>query len=109
MRKKIWLPVVIQRTFAFMLSFQLMTFTFFVIGNFQNFLDSTQNLLLAIQKTSGILFILFGLYAILTQFFLWFYERKIRFIRFIITIAGFAVGCVPIVIVYFFLIWTLPI
>jgi hypothetical protein len=108
-RKKVWLPAAIQRIFAFLLSFQLMTFTFFVIGNVQSFLDTTQFLLLRIQKVSGILFLFFGMYTVIAQFFSWYYEKKVLLLRFVLVLIGFAAGIIPIIVVYFFSMWTYPV
>ena len=98
--------MVILRIFTFLLSFQLMTFSFFVIGNYQNFLDSTQFLLLRIQKISGLLFVFFGVYTLIAQFFSWYFDKKVRILRFVFILIGFIVGIIPIVIVYFFSMWT---
>lgn len=108
-RKKIWLPTAIQRLFVFFLSFQLMTFAFFVLGNFQDFLEQTLHFLLQIQKISGIIFLLFGIYALISQFAAWYFEKKIRFARFLLILIGFIAGLIPVGIVYFFLLWTYPV
>lgn len=105
-RKKIWLFEAIQRIFTFLFSFQLMTFAFFLIGNYQNFLDRTQFFLLKVQKFSGILFLFFGFYTVISQFFSWYFEKKIRAGKFLLLLGEFVIGAVPVVIVYFFSMWT---
>jgi hypothetical protein len=107
-RQKVWLPILTRRIFSFLLSFQIITFVLFVLGNIQEFLDSTQMLLLSIQRFSGIFFICFGMYTILSQIIAGIVEKKFYVLRFIATIAGYILGIGMVVIVFFFLTWTSP-
>lgn len=107
-RKKIWLPIIINRIFVFLLFFIIMNFCFFLIGNFQSFLDSTQLLLLRLVRTAGIFFIIFGGFTIPGQIFSWFYDKKFKPLLFIITCIGYGIGAGLTVLVYFFLSWLTP-
>ncbi len=102
-RDILWIQSIIHKSFLLFFLFQILVFFFFIMGNFQNFADSTQVLLLKIQKVSGVLFILFTLYNIAMQIGAGIAGFRFLPGRFVFTIIGFAVGTALVVLVYFFL------
>jgi len=104
-----WLGPLVNKIFVLLFVFQVIVFFYFVIGNFQEFVDSTQLTLLKIQKVSGIVFIMYAVYSILMQIFTGAARRGFSAVRFILTIVGFIVGAGVVIIVYFFLTIVTPI
>ena len=98
----VWIQTVIFRIFILLFLFQIIVFFFFVLGNFQNFADSTQLLLISVLKLSGIFFILFSVYNLFIQLFSGFTGRSFRAGRFIFSLTGFVIGAALVVLVYFF-------
>ena len=66
---ELWLPGLIKKISLFLFLMTSVVFMTFIIGNFQEFLDSTQILLLKIFEISAGSFILTGLYHIILTFF----------------------------------------
>jgi hypothetical protein len=104
-----WLGSLVNKIFVLLFVFQVIVFFYFVIGNFQEFVDSTQLTLLRIQKVSGIFFIMYAVYSILMQIFTGAAKRGFSAVRFILTIVGFIVGAGMVIIVYFFLTIVTPV
>lgn len=67
MRKNtvIWIPDVIKKISFLLFILSSVVFMTFVIGNFQEFLDSTQLILLNIFGFTAIMFIILGIYHII--------------------------------------------
>lgn len=104
-----WLGPLVNKIFVFLFVFQAIVFFYFVVGNFQDFVDSTQILLLKVQKVSGIFFIIYAVYSILVQIVYGAARKGFSLVRFCFTIVGFLVGSGMVIIVYFFLTLVTPI
>lgn len=104
-----WLGPLLNKIFIFLFVFQLIVFFYFILGNFQNFVDSTQTILLTIQKVSGIFFIFYALYSILMQIISGVTKKGFSTGRFILTIIGFILGTGIVLIVYLFLTLVIPV
>ena len=59
-----WIPVIVKKMTFLLFILATVVFTTFIIGNFQEFLDLTQLLLLNIFEFIAILFIIVGVYHI---------------------------------------------
>jgi hypothetical protein len=108
-KQSFWLGTLLNKIFVFLFVFQLIVFFYFIIGNFQNFVDSTQIILLTIQKVSGIFFIIYALYSILLQIISGVMKKGFSTGRFILTIIGFTLGTGIVLIVYLFLTLVIPV
>ncbi|RKX73188.1 MAG: hypothetical protein DRP87_19335 [Spirochaetes bacterium] len=87
-----WLPGFISKICIYLFFFNLLVLILFLLGNFQEFLDSTQVLLLEILKISALLFIIFiGYYACMILYFT-VRSKRLHFFRLIISLGGFLLG-----------------
>jgi len=57
-----WIPVIVKKISVLLFILATVVFSTFIIGNFQEFLDSTQLLLINIFEFIAILFIIVGVY-----------------------------------------------
>ena len=60
-----WIPELIKKISVFLFLITAVVFLTFVIGNFQEFLDSTQLILLNIFEIISVIFIISGIYHII--------------------------------------------
>ena len=60
-----WIPLLIRKTTSLLFILACMVFITYIIGNFQEFLDSTQLILLNIFGYISVLFIILGFYQII--------------------------------------------
>ncbi len=61
-RRPIWLQTVLARACVFTFALSVISFSLFLLGNLQEFLDTTQEMLLRIASVSSFLYLLVGLY-----------------------------------------------
>ncbi len=89
-RKKtvFWLPGVINRFTLFTFLLSVMIFLLYVLGNFQEFTDGTQIMLLSLFRYAGLVFMVTGVYNLLIDGFVIIRKRQWYVTRFIFTIAG---------------------
>lgn len=65
--QELWLPRVTAGLCIFLFFFSLLVLSLFLLGNFQNFLDTTQTLLLRIFETSSLLYVVAALYNVILR------------------------------------------
>ncbi|HUX21606.1 MAG TPA: hypothetical protein VMW69_10245 [Spirochaetia bacterium] len=65
--EQFWLPSVVARICFFLFFFSLLVLSLFLLGNFQNFLDSTQVSLLHIFEGSSLLYVVTTLYYVVLR------------------------------------------
>lgn len=63
--RDLWLPSTLRRVCLFLFFFSLLVLSLFLLGNFQNFLDSTQTMLLGIFETTSLLYVVAALFYII--------------------------------------------
>lgn len=61
---ELWLPSATARISVFLFFFSLLVLSLFLLGNFQNFLDSTQVILIHIFEGSSLLYVVTALYFV---------------------------------------------
>lgn len=59
----------LQRTVLFLFSFLIALFSLFILGNIQNFLDSSQLIILRFLIGTGVLLFLFALFAFIFEIY----------------------------------------
>jgi hypothetical protein len=87
-----WLPVALIRINVLVFLTALLTLFLFAVGNFQNFLDSTQFLLLRLLEVASLLCVLFGSYSFITHLWMRRRRKKIRRLGIVFSIASVVVG-----------------
>ena len=86
-----WIPEIIRKISILLFLLTAVVFLTFVIGNFQEFLDSTQLLLLNIFEIVAGVFILSGIYHIIITTAVMISSKSHAFISLGITLAGEAI------------------
>jgi hypothetical protein len=67
-KRELWLPRVLMKSYIFLFSLGIFTLTIYLAGNFQEFLDSTQFILLNIFQYTSIIACQIGLANLVFQF-----------------------------------------
>jgi hypothetical protein len=83
--KDTWLFSLLGRLTFFFVVFSLFIFSLYIIGNFQEFLDSSQFLLLKLLEIISLFAGIFSLYYIFFLMFIAIMEKKVMPLRFILT------------------------
>lgn len=83
-----WIPVVIRKISILLFLITAVVFLIFIIGSFQEFLDSTQLILLNIFEIVAGTFIITGIYHLIITTVLMIRSGPHTFISLIITITG---------------------
>jgi flagellar biosynthesis protein FlhB len=104
-RYRLWLTVSLKRISLFLLFFLSITFFFYILGNFQLFLDSTQRLLLQMAEISSLLFLFAVLYYCLLLVISAFVDKLFRVFSFISSLLGIALGLVSYFGIKFLFTW----
>ncbi|MBN2737302.1 MAG: hypothetical protein JXR70_10000 [Spirochaetales bacterium] len=99
----IWLTGLLGKIFGFVFLITLIFIIYFVIGNFQNFLDQTQIVLINIISVLTLLNFLVGVFYLVCLFFDSFRQRKGRIIRLIL---AFFLSFVMLLLTLFFKFFT---
>ncbi len=86
-----WIPGIIKKISVFLFLLTAVVFITFIIGNFQEFLDSTQLILLNIFEIIAVTFIISGIYHIIFTIFMMIRSGSQAFISLGITLAGEAI------------------
>ncbi|MBN2535314.1 MAG: hypothetical protein JXB88_20710 [Spirochaetales bacterium] len=84
--RKTWLFSLLGRLTIFFVLFSLLLLFLYIIGNYQEFLDSSQFLLLKLLEIISLFGAICGMYYIFFLFFIALLEKKILILRFILTI-----------------------
>ena len=89
-RKKtvLWLPGVINKFTLFTFLLSLMIFLFYILGNFQQFTDETQDMLLRIFRYAALIFMVTGLYNLVADIVIVIRKHQFYALRFILTLSG---------------------
>jgi len=103
--KSIWLPFVLRRMHLFLFWFSLLIFLLFLLGNIQEFLDSTQRLLLTMLGFSSVLCVMIGCYVFIALIVYWIVWKRGQLIRLIFYVLTTAVACITALIAHGILIW----
>ena len=86
-----WIPGTIKKISVFLFLLAAVVFIIFIIGNFQEFLDSTQLVVLNIFEIIAAAFIISGIYHIIFTIVMMVRSRTQEFISLGITLAGEAI------------------
>ncbi len=65
-----------------------MIFLFYILGNFQQFTDVTQDLLLIIFRYAALIFVVTGLYNLVVDIVIVIRKHQFYALRFILTLSG---------------------
>lgn len=84
--RKTWLFSLLGRLTAFLALLSLLILFLYIIGNYQQFLDSSQLLLLKILETVSLFGAISGIYYIFFIFFIGLMEKKVMVLRLVLTI-----------------------
>ncbi len=103
--KGIWLPFLLRRTHLFLFWFSLLVFLLFLLGNMQEFLDSTQRLLLSLLGFSSVLSAIIGCYVFIALIVYWIVWKKGQLIRLIFYVLTTAVACIMTLVAHGILVW----
>lgn len=79
MRKQITIRF-LHRTVLFLFSFVITLCALFVLGNVQNFLDSSQSMILRFLLGAGGLLCIFSIFAFLFELYYIFHQRTVRYL-----------------------------
>jgi hypothetical protein len=90
--RKTWLFSLLGRLTLFFILFALLVLFLYIIGNYQEFLDSSQLLLLKILEVVSLFGAIIGMYYIFFLFFIALLEKKIFILRFILTFLSIIVS-----------------
>ncbi len=101
----LWLPSVVGRTCVFLFLFTLLCISLFLLGNFQDFLDSTQVFLLHLFEISSVAFVMASLYYIGVLIVLASRGRRLQTLRLVLAAAGVVAFSALYALVRFFLAW----
>ena len=101
----VWLPSVIGRIILFLFVFNLLILFLYFLGNFQDFLDSTQVILLFLFERGCFVFIVGSAYYAVLLLSLGIGNRSFRSVRFIFTILGIIMLGVLLLLVKFLGAW----
>ena len=82
-----------------------MTFLLFLLGNLQEFLDTTQLLLLRIAGISSFLYVVFGLYSAVIALVQSIRRQRVRFYRSLLNAFGLVVSGGILFLSYFLQSW----
>lgn len=86
-----WLPSVVAGITIFLFFFSLLVLALFLLGNLQNFLDSTQSMLLRIFEISSLLYVVSALYYVVLDIILAIRKkRRLHPVSMVLSIAGAA-------------------
>ncbi len=89
-RKKtvLWLPGIINKftLYAFLLSFMILSF--YLLGNFQQFTDETQDILLRLFRYAALIFMVTGFYNLVIDIVIIIKKHQFYVVRFILTLTG---------------------
>lgn len=86
-----WLPEIVRKISVFLFLITAVVFITFIIGNFQEFLDSTQLILLNIFEIIAVAFIISGIYHIIFTIVIMIRSGSQAFISLGVTLAGEAI------------------
>ena len=84
--RKSWLFSLLGRLTVFFVLFSLLILFLYIIGNYQEFLDSSQFMLLKILEVVSLFGGISGMYYIFFLFFVAITEKKLMVLRFVLTI-----------------------
>ena len=107
--KQFWITRILPRVALYLFFFQNIVLILFVLGNFQDFLDSNQILLLKLMRTGSLLFLFVLGYDFMTQLLARILKNKPRFKTWPVILGGFLWGGVVQFISQLFLSWIRPV
>ena len=106
---ELWLPSAVGRMSLFLFFFSLLVLSLFLLGNFQNFLDSTQTMLLSIFETTSLLYIVAVLFNVVVRIVLAAQGRgKWRGLSAVLSLLGAAVFTAMYLFFGFLFAWLKP-
>ncbi len=91
-KRRIWLQVVLTRLCVLFFALNIIVFALFLIGNLQEFLDSTQLLLLRIAAVSSFLYVVFGVYSMILAIVQIIRGGYVHALRFVLNIFGLIIS-----------------
>ncbi len=89
----------IQRVILFFFTYLIVLSVFYVLGNFQNFLDSSVRIILFSMSICSILLVIFCVYGTVLSLIFTVAERRISYIPFLLTDIVF--GCIGAALLVF--------
>jgi hypothetical protein len=86
----------LQRTVLFLVTFSFCLVLFFVFGNAQQFLETTQTLILRVLAGTSMLTVLLGTALVLVELLLFFFKKR----GYYLVLASLAIACILTGILY---------
>lgn len=90
--RPLWIQTVVFRVCVFLFMFSLIAFGLFLLGNLQEFLDSTQIMLIRIAGVSAFFFIVCGLYFLGIAVVLAVRGQRVGWYRVLLVVIGIALS-----------------
>jgi len=100
-----WMAALLEKSLVFLFQFSLIVLGLYVLGNFQNFLDLSQNILLQTLIISSLLGGILSLYLMLYQIASWFMVKRVHIMKFICSLLLLLFNSAVLVLFKFFISW----
>jgi hypothetical protein len=100
-----WMAALLEKMLIFLFQFSLIVLGLYVLGNFQKFLDRSQNILLQTLIVSTLLGGILSFYWMVYQIFTWFILRRFRIGKFFACVSLFVFNMAILIIFKFFVSW----
>jgi hypothetical protein len=105
MQRLHWIVSLIEKILFFLFQFSLILLVLYGLGNFQEFLDRSQDLILQALTINTILGAILSIYWILHHIFAWVLTRNFRLTRFMQVAILLLYNAALLVILKFFISW----
>ncbi len=100
-----WMAALLEKSLVFLFQFSLIVLGLYVLGNFQKFLDLSQNILLQTLIISSLLGGIISLYWMLFQIGTWFIMKRVYIMKFIYCLLLLLFNSAVLLVFKFFVSW----
>ncbi len=100
-----WMAALLEKSLVFLFQFSLIVLGLYVLGNFQKFLDLSQNILLQSLIVSSLLGGILSLYSMLYQIVSWFMFKRVHIMKVIYCLLLLLFNSAVLVLFKFFVSW----
>ena len=104
-KRSFWIDTVVSRASIVFFSLSIITFLLFLLGNVQEFLDSTQIVLLRVASISSFVYVVAAIYFIGISVVFRMHRERVGWHRLVLVIIGFVVELGVLLVTNFIQSW----